>query len=99
WWVLITAAFSHNMFLHFLINMLILNNFGRILERVLGGRYILKFYLVAAIVSSLAHAVVSNLIMGAPDLPALGASGSIAGFILIFCLMFPRETILVFGLI
>lgn len=99
WWVLLTSVFSHSMALHFLINMLVLNNFGGIMERLLGAWSFLRFYLVAGVAGSFAHAFVSNWFLGAPDLPALGASGAIAGLILAFCLIFPRERIYLFGFI
>jgi membrane associated rhomboid family serine protease len=99
YWTLLTSVFSHNMLLHILINMLVLNSFGSLLEQVMGARRFLIFYLVAGVVSSLAHSMVSALILGAPDLPALGASGAIAGLVLVFSLMFPSQKILLFGII
>jgi rhomboid-like protein len=99
WWTLLTSVFSHNMTLHIFINMFVLNSFGTLLEQVLGRRSFLTFYLTAGIVSSLAHAAVSAFIVGNPEIPALGASGAIAGLILVFSLVFPREKILLFGLI
>jgi membrane associated rhomboid family serine protease len=99
WWTLLTSAFSHNMLFHILINMIVLRNFGGLLEEGLGRFFILKFYLIAGIISSFSHAFVSAYLIGAPDLPALGASGAISGIILIFCLLFPREKILLFGII
>lgn len=98
-WTLLTSAFSHNMLWHFLINMLVLNSFGPIVEVTLGPRFFLHFYIVAGLVSSLSHALVSNWIMNAPELPALGASGAISGVVLLFSLLFPRERIAIFGLI
>jgi membrane associated rhomboid family serine protease len=98
-WVLITSVFSHNFFLHFFINMYVLNGFGPVVERALGFRAFLRFYLVAGVVSSLAHALASNFLMGQPQLPALGASGSLAGVILLFALLYPKERLLILGLI
>jgi membrane associated rhomboid family serine protease len=99
WWTLLTAAFSHVMLFHLLINMFVLRNFGGLLEKVLGHRFTLQFYLVAGVISSLSHAIVSAWLLGSPELPALGASGAVSGFILIFCLLFPKEKILLLGLI
>lgn len=99
WWTLVSAEFSHNMLLHFLINMFVLNSFGRLLSGVLGLRRFLTLYLSAAIVASVTHAAVSAFVLGSPDMPAVGASGAIAGLILVFSLMFPRERILLFGLV
>ena len=99
YWVLVTSVFSHNMFWHILINMFVLRSFGTIIELVLGRMLFLQFYIVAGIVSSLCHAVVSAFVLGAPELPALGASGSIAGLVLLFALLFPKEKILLFGIV
>ncbi len=98
-WTLVTSEFSHNLFLHFLVNMFVLRSFGRVLERVLGPRLFLRFYLAAAVVASLGHCLVSSLLLNQPELPALGASGAISGLVLLFSLLYPREMILVFGLI
>jgi membrane associated rhomboid family serine protease len=43
--------------------------------------------------------LVSSFILVEPDLPALGASGAISGLILVFSLLFPKERLLIFGLI
>lgn len=99
YWVLLTSVFSHNSGLHLLINMLVLRSFGSIMISALGNWPFLKFYLVAGIISSLSHAMTSNYLMLKPEMPALGASGSIAGLVMIFCLMFPKEKIYIFGLI
>ncbi len=98
-WVLLTAAFSHAWFLHLFINMFVLNSFGRFLEQFLGAKFYLGFYVVAALVSSFSHAAVSNYLLGQPDLPAVGASGAIAGLVLLFSLIFPKEKIVLFGII
>ncbi len=99
WWTLITAVFSHNWLIHIFINMFVLSSFGSIMELVLGRRAFLRFYLVAGIVSSFVHALVSAYIVGDPGQPAVGASGAICGIILVFSLRFPREKILLFGII
>ena len=98
-WILLTSVFSHNMFFHIFINMYVLLSFGSILEQVLGRAAFLNFYLMAGIVSSFTHAFVSAALLGAPDQPAVGASGAIAGLILVFSLMFPKQKLLIFGLI
>ncbi len=99
YWTLVTSAFSHNLLWHFLINMFVLQSFGTIVEQVLGSMRFLTFYLLAAVVSSLTHCLVSAFYIGNPSIPALGASGAISGLVLIFSLMFPKEKILIFGLI
>jgi membrane associated rhomboid family serine protease len=98
-WVLITAAFSHNLVWHLLLNMLVLNSFGPLMELQLGSRRFFIFYMVAAVLSSLSHALLSNYVLHAPDMPALGASGALSGVIMLFALMFPRQILLLFYII
>ncbi|MBX3020054.1 MAG: rhomboid family intramembrane serine protease [Bdellovibrionales bacterium] len=99
WWTLLTSVFSHNFLLHLFINMFVLNSFGSLIEQVLGSWRFLRFYILAGVVASFSHAVMSAFIVGDPSLSAVGASGAIAGTVLVFALMFPREKILLFGLI
>jgi membrane associated rhomboid family serine protease len=99
YWILLTSVFSHNMLFHLLINMFVLNSFGPIVLQSLGLKRFLQFYLGAGIFSSFCHAAVSAWVLHQPELPALGASGAIAGLILLFSLLYPREKILLLGVI
>ena len=99
YWTLLTSVFSHNMLLHLLLNMFVLNSFGPIVVQTLGTARFLRFYLFAGIVSSLSHALVSAFIVGQSDIPALGASGAIAGIIVLFSFLYPRQKILLFAFI
>lgn len=99
WWTLLTSAFSHIMGFHIFLNMYALIGFGPILELSLGSFRFLRFYLVASVIASAAHAFVSAKIVGQPELPALGASGAVAGVILLFSLLYPRQKILIMGII
>lgn len=98
-WVLLTSVFSHNTFFHLFINMYVLLGFGTIIGSVIGVAHFLNFYLIAGIFGSFMHAMVSLLFIGQPELPALGASGAIAGIILLFSFMFPQEKLLFLGFI
>jgi len=98
-WTLLTSVFSHNFLLHILLNMFVFYNFGVIIERVLGSKRFLKFYLLAGIAGSLVHCFVSEFIMHQPNISALGASGAVSGVVLLFALLFPFEKVFLFGLI
>lgn len=98
-WTLITSVFSHILFLHLLMNMLTLASFGPVIESSLGRYRFLKFYLLAGVVASLSHALISNFLLIQPELPALGASGAISGVILLFSFLYPQQRILILGLI
>lgn len=98
-WTLITSVFSHSMLFHLLINMFVFFGFGAMLENHLGRSAFLKFYLMAGLAGSIAHSAVSALLLGQPELMALGASGAVSGVIMLFSFMFPHEKILLLGLI
>jgi len=99
WWTLVTSAFSHMDFLHIAINMFVLWSFGVVLERLWGARVFLVFYLVAGIVGSACHCLASSLVLGDGSVPALGASGAVAGLLLAFALYYPRHKILLMGIL
>lgn len=98
-WTLITSAFSHNAVFHIVINMFVLRGFGTIMSQEMGTKKFVLFYLLAGMGGSLVHSLVSNYWMHEPALPALGASGAIAGIILYFSFLFPEEKILLLGII
>lgn len=98
-WTLVTSAFSHNLFIHLLLNMFVLKSFGNIMEMALGPWRLLKFYLLAAIASSFGHAFVSYFLLNDTGQPALGASGAISGLVLLFALSFPKQKIYLLGFI
>ena len=99
WWTLITAAFSHIDFWHIALNMFVLWSFGTILEKLWGTRVFVVFYFAAAVVASASHCFVSSVLMGNPNINALGASGAVSGLLLAFALLFPKHRILVMGVI
>jgi rhomboid-like protein len=99
YWTLLTSVFSHSLLLHILINMFVLRSFGSLIEEVLGPWRFIKFYFAAGILGSLVHAIVSNYYLHTPDQAAVGASGAIAGLVVLFSLMFPREKILLFAIV
>ncbi len=99
WLNLLSAAFSHNLLWHLLINMLVLLSFGPVIEFIMGTKKFLFFYMMTAVVSSLTHCAVSYYLLGAPDAMALGASGAISGLVLLFSLTYPREKLYILGII
>lgn len=98
-WTLVTSVFSHNMFWHGIINMLVFFNFGLVVENNLGSLRFLLFYLIAGIIASLTHTLVCAFMLNQPSLPALGASGAISGVVMLFALLYPEQRIFLFGVI
>jgi membrane associated rhomboid family serine protease len=99
WWTLITAAFSHQELWHLALNMFVLWSFGNVIERLLGFRVFVGFYLVAAVISSASHCFVSSVLIGDNRIAALGASGAVSAVLIAFALLFPRHKILLFAVI
>jgi membrane associated rhomboid family serine protease len=98
-WVLFTALFSHAMFLHLAINMVVLMSFGAPLEEAMGSGRFLAFYLSAGVVGCLAQAASLNFLIGSPAQVACGASASLVAILMLFALAFPREEVLLFFVI
>ncbi|TVR97324.1 MAG: rhomboid family intramembrane serine protease [Rhodospirillales bacterium] len=86
---LITNTFLHGGFLHIIFNMWMLWLFGVPLEDRLGPWRFLLFYLAAGTAGSLTH-LGFNLYS---TVPALGASGAIAGVLGGFTWLFPRAKV------
>jgi membrane associated rhomboid family serine protease len=72
---LITYQFLHGGWVHLGVNMISLAAFGAPVERLLGGRRFVLFYLSAGVVSAAVHVV---FFPDSPD-PVIGASGAISG--------------------
>ncbi len=85
WETLITSQFLHAGWAHILGNMLFLWVFGDNIEDVLGHIAYLVFYLLSGIAAGIAQAVV----LGPSTVPSIGASGSIAGVLGAYLLLYP----------
>jgi membrane associated rhomboid family serine protease len=91
WWVTVfTSMFMHGGLLHIAFNMLFLWIFGNNVEDSMGRPRFLLFYLLAGIAAGYAQALLN------PDatLPAIGASGAIAGVLGGYILLYPRARVL-----
>jgi len=79
WWSLILAPityqFIHGGWIHLGVNMITLAAFGAPVERLLGVRRFVIFYLSAGVVAGFIHIL---FFPGSPD-PVVGASGAISG--------------------
>jgi membrane associated rhomboid family serine protease len=90
WLTLFTSQFLHGGFLHIAGNMLFLWVFGNNIEDRLGHIKFLFFYLTCGALAALAQWFFSQ---NSP-IPALGASGAIAGVLGAYILRFPRAQVL-----
>ncbi len=86
-----TNMFLHGGWLHLIVNMWTLWIFGPAIEDRLGGARFLLFYLACGVLASITHAVFN----AASPVPALGASGAIAGVLGCYARLFPFARVIV----
>jgi membrane associated rhomboid family serine protease len=98
WWQFLSYGFVHSpvMFQHILFNMFGLWVLGRDVESLYGRKEFLRLYLVLLVVGSVAWAIVGKLQGRPPAALAYGASGAIAGIVVLYAMNFPRRTLLLF---
>lgn len=94
WWQFLTYGFAHDPsnITHIFWNMFGLFIFGRQVEAIYGPKEILRFYLVAILLGGIVWGV-RAAVMGVPG-GMLGASGAVTAVILMFCIHYPKQTIL-----
>ena len=96
WWATVfTSMFLHGGILHIAFNMLFLWIFGNNVEDSMGRPRFLLFYLLAGIIAAYTQAVLA----ASSTVPAIGASGAIAGVLGGYLLLFPRARVLTVVLI
>jgi membrane associated rhomboid family serine protease len=90
-WTAFTYMFLHGSFTHILFNMLGLWIFGPALELRLGGKRFLTLYFIGGLTGALLSVATPN--------PIVGASGAIYGVMLGFARFWPRQQLLVYGIV
>lgn len=102
WWQFLTYGFAHASapeYWHIVGNMLVLFFLGRDIESRYGRKEFLWLYLTTIVVAGVIWAVAGK-IRGTPGpTPAVGASGAIAGVVILYALNFPRRILLLFFVI
>jgi membrane associated rhomboid family serine protease len=91
WWAtILTSMFMHGGLLHIAFNMLFLWIFGNNVEDSMGrGRFVL-FYLLAGLTAAYAQALLDTN----ATVPAIGASGAVAGVLGGYLLLYPHARVL-----
>jgi membrane associated rhomboid family serine protease len=87
---LITSMFIHGGWLHIIGNMWVLIIFGDNVEDRMGSLGYLVFYMVCGVISGLTQAFIAPT----STIPAIGASGAIAGVLAAYLLLYPRSKVL-----
>lgn len=91
-WTLFTYMFLHVGFMHVFFNMIALFFFGPRLEATLGSRHFLGLYFVSGVMGA-----VLSLIP--PYAPIVGSSGAVFGVMLGYAMFWPRDQILIWGIV
>lgn len=86
---LVTSMFLHGSFLHIFFNMLFLVVFGPEIESLCGHLRYLVFYLLAGIIGGLTQVAFGPH----SHVPAIGASGAIAGILGAYIVTYPASTV------
>ena len=92
-WQLLTYGFLHGSLAHLFFNMFALWMFGGEIERLLGTRRFVTYYLACVIGAAVTQLVVVGG-MDRPPVPTVGASGGVFGLLLAFGMAFPRRRIM-----
>jgi membrane associated rhomboid family serine protease len=87
---LITSMFLHSGWLHLIGNMWFLWIFGDNVEDELGHAGFLVFYMFCGVAAGITHTIAN----WGSSLPAIGASGAIAGVMGAYLIFFPRAKVL-----
>jgi membrane associated rhomboid family serine protease len=91
-WTLVTYMFLHANFMHILFNMLGLYFFGPRVEQRLGSQQFFALYMISGIAGGL-------LSFYNPAVAIIGASGAVYGVLLAYARFWPRDQMLIWGII
>lgn len=97
YWQFLTYMFTHATVSHFIFNMLSLYIFGTAVERRVGSREFLLYYLLTGVLSGVAS--YAMFYVANTNTVLLGASGAIYALLMLFSVLYPKSVIYVFGLI
>lgn len=97
WYRCLTYGFAHDPsgFMHIFCNMLTLFFFGPVLERIYGKKEFLFFYLGSVFFGGITW----NVLHCGANMSALGASGGITAVVALFACKFPKNIIMIYGII
>lgn len=89
-WTFITSIFMHAGFFHIFANMISLLFLGSFIEKILGRKRYLYFYIISGLISGLFFVLLSLIFTGDMTAFAVGASGAIFGIAGIMIILTPN---------
>ncbi|MCK4552838.1 rhomboid family intramembrane serine protease [Candidatus Pacearchaeota archaeon] len=87
-WTFLTSMFMHGGFFHLFANMFSLMFIGGLIERILGKKRYLWFYLISGLFAGVLYILIEFL--SPSNLPAVGASGALFGLVGLLVLLTPN---------
>lgn len=93
-WTLVTVLFSHEVFVHLLLNMALMLVFSVKLERIAGYKTVIVSYLLSGVVGSLVTIPYASVVGWSNAEPVIGASAAVFGVVATFVALRANEKIL-----
>lgn len=93
-WQLLTSSVLHGSLTHLLFNGFAIYMFGGTIERLLGPRPFIVYWLVCVLGAALAQLLTLWITAPGTMLPTIGASGGVFGLLLAFGLMYPHRKLM-----
>jgi len=94
-WTFVTSMFMHAGFFHLFVNMLSLLFIGSLIERIIGKKRYLWFYMVSGLLAGLFFVLSSMIFPSDMDTFAVGASGALFGLIGLLMILTPNLPVFV----
>lgn len=100
-WTIFTSIFMHANFAHLFVNMFSLYFIGSFVERLIGKKRYIWFYILSGIFASIFFALLSGFfgygflakIFGSASVMGVGASGAIFGLLGLLCVLTPYNKV------
>ena len=95
-WTFLTSMFMHGGFFHLFVNMISLLFIGSLLQKILGSKRYLAFYLIAGLFAGLFFVLTSKFFfIGDFNTYAVGASGALFGLVGLLILLTPNLPVMI----
>jgi len=101
-WTFLTSMFSHVYFWHLAFNMISLFFIGILIEKILGPKRYLFFYIAAGLFAGIVFVLLAGFfgtsqwgasLFGSPNIAGLGASGAIFGLVGLLAVITPKNRV------
>lgn len=98
YWQILTSMFMHNDLSHILLNMLGLLFFGLHVEKSMGSKEFILYYLLCGLLANV-FSLFFYIFTNQPYVFLLGASGALFSVLFAFSVIFPTVKVFIFGIV